>query len=351
MQLDSTHVVSVPARKPADSGHDEARPGKTPFTQPTPTLKRRVKNLSKRGLRRLFEYAQQLGVDILPRHFYSEVPDIKELKRRGDWKSPRTMIGVHGVNADEPFEFLESCCTSGLRTHLERNDLFRDACRANGGPGFGPVDADFLFCFIHAVRPQKIVQVGCGVSTAVMLNAAKASTDYRPEIVCIEPFPSDFLQAAHRTGEICLVEEKAQSVPLELLTDLGEEGLLFVDSTHTVKPGSDVNRLVFEVLPRLDPGSWVHFHDVYFPYDYQRGILDDELFFSNETALLHAFMINNNKYRIMLSLSMLHYSGPQRLGQSLPNYRPAGNDCGLKTADGHFPSSLYLRASADWGSS
>ncbi len=343
MQLQATHPVSDHSLNQAGPGGDEFSTEKGHALHQKPALKRRVKNLGKRGLRALFEFGQRFGVDILPRHFYSEIPSIRDLRQDADWKLPHSMVGVRGADTDVQFEFLESCCTPELVTRLRRNDIWSAACSMNGAPGFGPVDADFLFGFIQAVRPKKIVQVGCGVSSAVMLMAARETSDYRPEFVCIEPYPTDYLKGADRAGEIRLVAEKAQSVTLETLTDLGEGGFLCVDSTHTVKPGSEVNRLVFEVLPRLKPGSWVHFHDVYFPYDYQRGILDDELFFSNESALLHAFMINNSDYVIVTCMSILHYKDASRLGRSLPNYRRASDDHGLRVSDGHFPSSLYLQ--------
>jgi hypothetical protein len=176
-----------------------------------------------------------------------------------------------------------------------------------------------------------------------MLRAA-ADVGHQPEIVCIEPYPTRFLREASRAEEIRLIAEKAQSVRLDVMTDLGDDGFLFVDSTHTVKPGSEVNRLVLEVLPRLRPGTWVHFHDVYFPYDYQRGILDDELFFSNESVLLHAFLIHNRACTVRVSLSMLHYADPARLARSIPFYRPAANDQGLRKSEGDFPGSIYLQA-------
>jgi predicted O-methyltransferase YrrM len=307
-----------------------------------PTLKRKAKNAIKRGLRILFETGQRFGVDILPRHFYSEIPEIRELRSDDAWKKPHSMVGVSGAEPWLQFDFVESCCSPELTERLGRNDVFARACSANGEPGFSAVDADFLFAFIRAARPSKIVQVGCGVSTATMLLAASEAGD-RPEVVCIEPYPTPYLRKAAEAGDIRLIEEKAQAVPLETLTDLGDDGFLFVDSTHTVKPGSEVNRLILEVLPRLKPGSWVHFHDIYFPYNYQRGILDDELFFCNESALLHAFLIHNAAFTIRASLSMLHDDDPARLQRSLPNYRPARNDHGLRASDGDFPGSIYLQ--------
>ena len=113
-----------------------------------------------------------------------------------------------------------------------------------------------------------------------------------------------------------------------------------IESTN---PGSEVNRVILEVLPRLKPGDWAHFHDIYFPYDYQRGLLSDDLFFCNESVLLQAFLSNNPRYSIRASLSMLHYARPDELQAALPNYDPAGNDHGLKGSDGHFPASSYLQ--------
>ena len=266
--------LQVQAPHPATTDHPRDQTGPTgdhpsvtkgPTSHQTPTLKRRVKNLSKRGLRTLFEFGQRFGVDILPRHFYSEIPSIRDLRQDAAWRLPRSMVGVSGADTDVQFEFLESCCTPGLVTRLRRNDIFDAACSMNVEPGFGPVDADFLFRFIQAIRPKRIVQIGRGVSTVVMLIAAKEATDYRPEIVRIESYPTDYLKRADRAGDIRLVAEKAQSVALETLTDLGDSGFLFIDTTRTVKPGSEVNRLIFEVPPRLKPGGWVHFHDIYFP--------------------------------------------------------------------------------------
>jgi hypothetical protein len=310
---------------------------------PAPSLKRRTKNSLKRGLRTLFEFGQRLGVDILPRHFYSEIPCIADLRQDESWKRPQTMHGVQGADPLTQFAFLECCCSPPLVDWLGRNDLYRRACSTNGEPGFGSVDGDFLFAFIHSIRPPKIVQVGCGVSTAIMLEAA-SEAGYQPEVVCVEPFPTPYLKDAARAGKIRLIEQKAQVVPLETLTDLGNDGFLFVDSTHAVMPGSEVNRLVLEVMPRLKTGDWVHFHDIYFPYTYQRGLLDDELFFSNESALLHAFLINNSAYTVRASLSMLHHADSSRLHGSLPNYRPAPHRDGLRlSSEGDFPGSIYLQ--------
>ena len=80
--------------------------------------------------------------------------------------------------------------------------------------------------------------------------------------------------------------------------------LLFIDSTHAVRPGSEVNYLIHEVLPRLKPGVWVHFHDIYFPYDYARDTLDGDMLFPQESTLLYAFLTGNDHFKVEASLSI-----------------------------------------------
>jgi len=307
-------------------------------------LKRAVSNFGKTTLRQVFEIGQGIGLDILPRHFYSEIPNIQELKRESDWQRPRSLVGVHGRETENQIKFVKECFSQSLKERLVQGEIYAQACSANGEPGFGFVEANFLYCFIHEKRPARIVQIGSGVSTAVIL-AASREAGYKPEIICIDPFPTQFLRKAAESCEIKLIVEKAQQTSLETLTDLGKQGFLFIDSTHTVKPGSEVNYLILEVLPRLPLGSYVHFHDIYFPYDYSRGLLTQELFFHNESTLLQAFLTNNPKYTLMASLSMLHYAHPEELKQIFPSYHPAPSRFGLEIKDqeGHFPSSAYLQ--------
>ena len=306
------------------------------------SIARKLRDQGKKNLRRVFEVGQRFGVDVLPRHFYSEIPDIRGLKADDRWKSPREMIDVRGADPAEQFAFVRECCPAGIVDRLRQGGIFDQACAANGAAGFGAVEADFLYAFIRARRPSRVVQVGCGVSTAVILHAA-ADGCFPIKVTCVDPYPTAYLRDADRQGGIELVPERAQDVPMEILTELGDGGLLFVDSSHVVGPGSEVNRIVLDVLPRLSRGTFVHFHDIFFPFDYQRGLLDDELFFSNESVLLHAFLSGNRRFAIRASLSLLHYADRAELARSLPNYRPGRDDHGLRASDGHFPASTYLQ--------
>ncbi len=260
-------------------------------------IPRKLRELGKACLHRTFEAGQRLGVDILPRNFYSSIPDIAALRSTDDWRGPRSMVGVAGADLDEQMAFVASCCTDTLRVRTARGDIAPDAWKDNGEVGFGIVEADFLHCFIASKRPAKVVQVGAGVSTAVILRAAREG-GFPIEVVAIDPYPTPYLRSMAQAGRIRLVAERAQAVASEELTAVGEGGLLFVDSTHTVKVGSEVNRIILEIIPRLPAGTHVHFHDIDFPYDYPSSVLDG-LFFPTESTLLHALLVHNSRVAIL----------------------------------------------------
>ncbi len=304
-------------------------------------ISRKWREQIKSGLHGLFELGQKAGVDILPRHFYSTIPDLGQLRHTESWRKPSSMLGVAGSDTGSQLALLRECCLP-LQERLRRSNIHEHGCRENGEGGYGAIDAEFLYCFIAAKRPDRIVQVGAGVSTAVILLAADEA-HYRPRVVCVDPFPTPYLKRLAGAGRIELVSERAEEVSLAVLTALKAGDLLFIDSTHTMRPGSEVNRIILEVLPRLGSGCYVHFHDIYFPYDYQSCVLTT-LFFAGESTLLHAFLIDNPRYRIAVSLSMLHHACPEEMRAAIPNYRPATMSWGLQTGNGggHFPTATYL---------
>jgi hypothetical protein len=295
----------------------------------------------KQTLHKIFVASQRLGVSVLPLHFYSSIPDVRDLRGRNDWKEPRSMCGINLLSIDEQIALLDEIMPSIISA--SSRDLHAEAVAENGvDGGYGVIETDVLAAFVASRRPPRIVQVGCGVSTAVVLAAARIA-DYRPNLICIDPYPTNYLKRTAAEGAITLLPKPAQVVEIEVLTALGEGDLLFIDSTHTVKPGSEVNRIVLEVLPRLNAGVHVHFHDIYFPYEYARNFLSGDLFFPGETSLLYAFMLNNPKFRIDLCLSMLHYAAPHAMKKLMPKFEPQENDAGLAASGGrHFPSSIYL---------
>ncbi len=309
------------------------------------TFKRSLKTHSKHLLRSIFEIGQRLKFDILPCHFYSEIPNIRILRGTTSWRKPRSFKEVLG-DIDSQVAWVDGC-TKNYRDALKQFAIHKSAVKMNGSDeGYGEVEADFLYCFIRAQRPKRIVQIGCGVSTAACLLAAR-DEGYSPRIVCIEPFPTAFLQRESQEGRIELVPQKVQDAGFECAGRLGAGDLFFVDSSHTLAPAGELNLIILEMLPRLAPGTYIHFHDIFFPYDYSPDTLSTALFFSHETALLYAFLLMNRDFEIAGSLSMLHHQRLDDLRRFFPDIRPAVFEEGLAVESGHFPSSVFLRRLAE----
>lgn len=218
------------------------------------------------------------------------------------------------------------------------------------GEEYGYIEAQALHAIIRYFKPKNIIEVGSGVSTYCNLAALKINweeTGIDSSLSCIEPYPSNSLK---KLSGVELLINKVQDVPLKFFNKLTENDLLFIDSSHTVKPGGDVNYIILEILPRLRKGVIVHFHDIYFPYDYQRDVLQTFYHWA-ETSLLRAFLIYNEKAGIIFCMSHLHYERQDALLEHFPEYRPQQDVNGL--VDGiyepfvpkvnHFPSSIYFQ--------
>lgn len=293
------------------------------------------------ALAALHRAGQRVGVNITPHHFYSDIPDYNHLQKEDYWRKPRDFSSINGADLESQLTFVRDIATP-FRERMLKGDIHSSACEKNGERGYGPIEADFLHCYIAHHKPPRIVQVGCGVSTALVLQAAEEA-GYTPEVVCIEPFPTQLLNDENDASRITLIPEMAQRVDIQHLTNLEPGDLLFIDSTHTVKPGSEVLRLILDVLPHLKPGVHVHFHDIYFPYDYSPSLLPSMTFPWRETPFLQAFLTMNPGYRIQASLSMLHHAEIPEMRELLPNYNPMKAEKGLRVSRGHFPSSIFLK--------
>ena len=314
----------------------------------TSAIRHGLRRLGKAVALLIFKGASRLGIHVLPVHYYSAIPDVRELERTLDiWARKSELPGLKFDVAGQA-ETVRRICLPFQDEYLG-SAAFRLATREGYGPGYGYIEAQALHGVLRHYKPARLIEVGSGVSTFCMLNALEANrAEGYParHFVSIEPYPSPRLRAL---ASIELVPRKVQEVGLGYFEDLGPGDFLFVDSSHAVKPGSDVNFLVLEVLPRLKPGVVVHFHDIYLPYDYSRDTLR-ALFFPSETSLLRAFLTNNDHAKLLFCMSHLHYEAPAVLKEVFPEYEPEPDHRGLTlgrmmppmSSVVHFPSSLYF---------
>lgn len=191
---------------------------------------------------------------------------------------------------------------------------------------FGPTDVTVLYAMIRELQPVRIIEVGSGFSSAAMLDVNEIFFDNAIQCTFIEPEPHrlrSILKAFDsNNASVRLLEQKIQDVDLNLFSELEANDILFIDSSHVSKAGSDVNHLFFNVLPTLRAGVYIHWHDIYYPFAPPADWLEKG-FFWNESFLLRAFLANNPYYEIQFFnsyLSKFHMEGIAALNPYVRDY-------------------------------
>lgn len=185
----------------------------------------------------------------------------------------------------------------------------------NGNYSFG--DAEMLYNIIRLIRPSRIVEIGSGMSTliarlAIDVNAQEGFQP--PDHVCIEPYEAPWLESAGVTVR----RERVEDAELALFEHLGTDDILFIDSSHVIRPNGDVLREYLEILPRIAPGVWIHVHDVFTPRDYPATWVREERRLWNEQYLLEAFLSHNSDFEVVCALNWLHHNHRAELAAACP---------------------------------
>ncbi|REJ77215.1 MAG: class I SAM-dependent methyltransferase [Acidobacteria bacterium] len=179
---------------------------------------------------------------------------------------------------------------------------------------------------LHRERPRRVVEVGSGFSSAMLLDSADRF-DLTTEMTFVEPFP-ERLEALSRPADHAryrLLVERIENVPLGELEALEDGDFLFLDGSHVLRVASDLNWTLFEILPRLRAGVWIHFHDVFWPFDYPRSWFERG-FQWNEAYALRAFLSYNRAFRVEIFLSYLQHLRPDWFASAFrPDPTPASS--------------------------
>lgn len=255
-----------------------------------------------------------------PGHFYSPVTNRDEiLSRQSDiFAQPARTISGIDLRESAQLELLESLLPF-------YGDLpFQD--KANGkvrfcfeNPAYSYSDAVLLYCMLRYLRPANVIEIGCGYSSLCMLETSKLFLDDSVRFEFIEPYPAllKSLLSADELSRVVIHEKPLQEVPLTTFEKLASGDILFIDSTHISKTGSDVNREFFDILPVLNPGVLVHIHDIFYPFEYPREwVLEGRSW--NEAYLLRAFLQFNIEFEIVLFNTFLAEFHSQVLAEKMP---------------------------------
>lgn len=253
-------------------------------------------------------------------HFYNPVPSEEDIERFiANRTTPRELAGIN-LNYDIQLsyhklleQFREGYVwkadkQEGLDFYWD-NDQFTDGCSYT------------IYAFMRLLRPERIIEIGSGYSTAIMKDTNHLYLNGKTRITCIEPYPDRLIATwGERVQDyVTLHPQRLQEVDLAVFDQLQPGDICFIDSSHVVKLDSDVSRIFFELLPRLKKGVFIHFHDIIYPFEYPNEWLIENRAW-NEAYILRAFLQNNPDYEIVYWGSCL-----MALEESLSNQNLGGS--------------------------
>lgn len=253
-------------------------------------------------------------------HYYQPIPDLDDLEQRRVWDKQSALAGID-FRPEQQVQLLrdlgarygDECNWPANPTHnlLEfytENGTFSFGCAAS------------LHTIIRNYRPAKIIEIGSGNSSKVISAALLHNTaDY----TIIDPYPK--AETENLPGVSRVIKERVEITDIKRFQELGPNDILFIDSGHTVRTGSDVNFLYLDVLPRLSSGVIVHIHDIGLPYEYPKVYFTNPAFrvFWTEAYLLQAFLCLNPRFEIMLAMNYLMTNRLDEFRQAFLHYDPA----------------------------
>jgi len=275
------------------------------------------------------ELLKKIGVYPIRDHYY--FPLFKDSKLKKSLREPRYLPGIDLCGKKqllllEKFTFANELKLMKLN---EKTYKVSDFNLKNGA--FESGDAEFLYQFIRFFQPKNVIEIGSGYSTkiankALLRNKSENKQDFSH--TCIEPFEMPWLEIL----DVKVIRNILENCDLEIFDKLEANDLLFIDSSHIIRPQGDVLKEYLEIIPRLKSGVMIHVHDIFTPRDYPDEWVREDVKFWNEQYLLECLLSNSERYEILAALNFLKHSSFLKLKKVCP-YLDRNNE----------PGSLYFR--------
>jgi hypothetical protein len=264
---------------------------------------------------------QEQGYNLVPTDFYSNTPSIADIESSFEYADPELRVPPYDLGLDD------AAMQAELQSLMPHAAEFTPPTADPGDGGyfwdnglFGASDAMAYYCYLRKLKPRTVLEIGSGFSSLAALAGLKANGSGR--LVCIEPYPRDFLKGR---ADITLVQEPAQRLKAEYFNDILADGdVLFIDSTHTVKTGSDCLHIYLRLLPKLRRRLHVHVHDIYLPFGMPKNDLLERQIHWTEQYLLLAFLLDNPKARVLYGSRYHAWCNPQMLELFMAGKAPIG---------------------------
>lgn len=244
-----------------------------------------------------FQNKRRVPVAFQAGHYYSPIVDPSTVKNYVLEERRSLRNGIPGVPIDGDTMLTFWDRNLSFMASTPDNPTKSDRRYYHGDTGYPLGDAVFLRGVINELKPKRIIEIGSGFSTACMLDAIE-ELNLDCSITCVEPYPDRLLGLLRSPDEVTLLQKPVQDVELSLFAELEAGDILFVDSTHVIKTGSDVHFELFSILPVLAPGVWIHFHDVPYPFEYPDSWIHDKNYSWNEAYGVRAFLMYNNDFQV-----------------------------------------------------
>jgi len=281
-------------------------------------LKNRLQNIA--SVKEIQKELEIYKTCVPPGLYYSPFPDLEYIKKneaRIFYSSPDDLPGIK-LNLEKQLELFEKLAIfykdipfeaskkENLRYWYE-NDAYQYS------------DAICLYSMIRHLKPKRIIEVGCGYSSCIILDTNEIFFDNSINCVFIDPYPDLLLSLIKKEDKkiIEVIPKILQDISSDFFRSLSLNDILFIDSSHVSKIDSDVNYLFFEILPHLNPGVHIHFHDVLYPFEYWPDLIYKKISW-NEAYLLRAFLQYNNNFEIVFHNNFLEKKYPEMFYEKMP---------------------------------
>ncbi len=270
---------------------------------------------------------QSAGIHISPANFYASIPSVDDVEQSFEYRKdqlerggPYSTGNIFQRHRIEAFLASIEIYADEFDPPVEGN-LHAPAGYFWKNPAFSYLDAMAYYCTLRALRPERVVEIGSGFSTLVADRALREND--HGEITVIEPYPKAFLHQLSRVSRV--IEERVQEIPeAELVELLNNCQVWFIDSTHTVKSGSDCLYIYLKLMPQVTSRVLCHSHDIYLPYAPPPALALERNVFWTEQYLLHAYLLDNAKAQVLFGSAYVARQMGEQAGNMMRGRYPVG---------------------------
>ncbi len=267
-----------------------------------------------------------------PGHYYSPIVNVPQIKEKEDVLWGKKVDQIKGIrfNDQEQLQLLKDL--SHYYQELPFTEQQTDELRYYFNNTFySYTDAIVLYAMIRHYKPKNIIELGSGFSSAVMMDVNEKFFSNAINLTFIEPYPkrlNSLLKEGDNKKHKIIVQD-AQKIDLDVFKVLEKGDILFIDSTHVAKTGSDVNYILFSILPSLKKGVLIHFHDIFFPFEYpKKWVYQGNNW--NEIYFLQSFLMYNDTFKIKLFSHYMHRFYKEAFNTMPLTYKNTGGNLWLE---------------------